>query len=157
MASGSSRTRKQGQVAALLARNHPGACSRRPICSEERSWVHGSRSLGATIRSSALVDAGSTATTGAWPSPTTTEGLAAEGCGHLNFSWDPERPGTFGNCTAKEKLDYILLSPKLFGKVAGGAVLRKGIRGGKNGTLAQLAAINTTASRGSKRSRASVR
>ena len=45
------------------------------------------------------------------------------------------RPGTFGNCTVNQKIDYILLSPKLFAKVKGGGVLRKGIWGGTNGTL----------------------
>jgi len=54
---------------------------------------------------------------------------------HPKFSADAKRPGTFGNCTAKEKFDYILLSPKLFAKVTGGAVLRKGVWGGTNGTL----------------------
>ena len=54
---------------------------------------------------------------------------------HANFTADPKRPGTFGNCTAKEKFDYILLSPALFAKVTGGAVLRKGVWGGTNGTL----------------------
>ena len=39
------------------------------------------------------------------------------------------RPGTFGNCTASQKIDYLLLSPKLFVKVTGGGVLRKGILG----------------------------
>lgn len=54
---------------------------------------------------------------------------------HQKFSADPQRPGTFGNCTAKEKFDYILLSPALYQRVGGGAVLRKGVWGGKNGTL----------------------
>ena len=36
-------------------------------------------------------------------------------------------PGTFGGCTASNKIDYILLSPKLFDKVQGGGVIRKGI------------------------------
>ena len=54
---------------------------------------------------------------------------------HPKFSADAKRPGTFGNCTAKEKFDYILLAPKLFAKVTGGAVLRKGVWGGTNGTL----------------------
>jgi endonuclease/exonuclease/phosphatase family metal-dependent hydrolase len=54
---------------------------------------------------------------------------------HPSFSADPKRPGTFGNCTAKEKFDYILLSPNLFAKVTGGAVLRSGVWGGTNGTL----------------------
>ena len=45
------------------------------------------------------------------------------------------RPGTFGNGTASQKFDYILLSPELFAKVQGGAVFRTGVWGGKNGTL----------------------
>jgi len=59
----------------------------------------------------------------------------ADASTHRKFSVDSNRPGTFGNCTAKEKFDYILLSPALFQKVAGGAVLRKGVWGGTNGTL----------------------
>ena len=54
---------------------------------------------------------------------------------HQNFTADPNRPGTFGNCTAKEKFDYILLSPALYAKVTGGAVLRTGVWGGSKGTL----------------------
>jgi endonuclease/exonuclease/phosphatase family metal-dependent hydrolase len=46
-----------------------------------------------------------------------------------------ERPGTFKNATKNEKIDYILLSPELFAKVSGGAIFRKGVWGGKNGTL----------------------
>jgi endonuclease/exonuclease/phosphatase family metal-dependent hydrolase len=45
------------------------------------------------------------------------------------------RPGTFANGAASNKIDYILLSPALFNKVSGGAVFRKGVWGGKNGTL----------------------
>ncbi len=52
---------------------------------------------------------------------------------HANFTAYPNRPGTFGNCTAKEKFDYILLSPALYSKVTGGAVLRTGVWGGNNG------------------------
>jgi endonuclease/exonuclease/phosphatase family metal-dependent hydrolase len=54
---------------------------------------------------------------------------------HSKFAADPKRPGTFGNCTANEKFDYILLSPASFGKVTGGAVLKNGVWGGSNGTL----------------------
>ncbi|HEY7171318.1 MAG TPA: endonuclease/exonuclease/phosphatase family protein [Vicinamibacterales bacterium] len=53
---------------------------------------------------------------------------------HPKFESDG-RPGTFGNGTATEKIDYILLSPELFGKVKRAAVFRKGVWGGKNGTL----------------------
>lgn len=45
------------------------------------------------------------------------------------------RPGTFGNGTKTNKIDYILLSPALFARVTGGGVWRKGVWGGKNGTL----------------------
>jgi len=45
------------------------------------------------------------------------------------------RPGTHGNCTASGKLDYILLSPTLFGVVTHGSVERHGAWGGTNGTL----------------------
>jgi endonuclease/exonuclease/phosphatase family metal-dependent hydrolase len=54
---------------------------------------------------------------------------------HANFAGDAKRPGTFGNCTAREKFDYILLSPSLFKKVTGGAVYRMGVWGGSKGTL----------------------
>lgn len=36
-------------------------------------------------------------------------------------------PGTYGLCNAANKIDYILLSPGLFGKVRGGGVFRKGM------------------------------
>jgi endonuclease/exonuclease/phosphatase family metal-dependent hydrolase len=45
------------------------------------------------------------------------------------------RPGTYGNGTASGKLDYILMSPALFQKVTAAGVFRKGVWGGKNGTL----------------------
>jgi endonuclease/exonuclease/phosphatase family metal-dependent hydrolase len=45
------------------------------------------------------------------------------------------RPGTYGNCTASQKIDYILLSPSLFGLVTAAGVNRTGIWGGVNGTL----------------------
>jgi hypothetical protein len=53
---------------------------------------------------------------------------------HPNFQ-DDGRPGTFGNGTKSQKLDYILLSPQLFGAVTAAGVFRKGVWGGKNGTL----------------------
>lgn len=53
---------------------------------------------------------------------------------HPQFQSDG-RPGTFGNGTQSNKIDYILLSPALFGQVATGGVWRKGVWGGKNGTL----------------------
>jgi endonuclease/exonuclease/phosphatase family metal-dependent hydrolase len=49
---------------------------------------------------------------------------------------DPDgRPGTHGSCTAGGKIDYILLSPALVAKVQGAGVWRRGMWGGKNGTL----------------------
>lgn len=45
------------------------------------------------------------------------------------------RPGTFGNGAKSAKIDYILLSPSLFKKVTAAGVFRKGVWGGKNGTL----------------------
>lgn len=48
---------------------------------------------------------------------------------------DGGRPGTYANCAASNKIDYILLSPALFGKATGGGVWRKGVWGGTNGTI----------------------
>jgi endonuclease/exonuclease/phosphatase family metal-dependent hydrolase len=48
---------------------------------------------------------------------------------------DQGRPGTFGNGTQSNKIDYILLSPALFAKATGGSIFRKGVWGGTNGTL----------------------
>jgi endonuclease/exonuclease/phosphatase family metal-dependent hydrolase len=45
------------------------------------------------------------------------------------------RPGTFQNCTASQKIDHILLSPKLGKLVQGGGIERRGVWGGKNGDL----------------------
>ncbi len=53
---------------------------------------------------------------------------------HPKFT-DDGRPGTFANGTKSNKIDYVLLSPALFKRVTGGAVFRKGVWGGKNGTL----------------------
>ena len=53
---------------------------------------------------------------------------------HPSFD-DGGRPGTYGNCTAANKIDYVLLSPALFAKVRGGGIFRMGAWGGKNGTL----------------------
>ncbi len=36
-------------------------------------------------------------------------------------------PGTFGGSTARNKIDYLLMSPKLFEKVQGGGLFRKGM------------------------------
>ena len=53
---------------------------------------------------------------------------------HPAFEGDG-RPGTFANGTKSQKIDYILLSPALFGRVTGGGVFRRGVWGGTNGTL----------------------
>lgn len=45
---------------------------------------------------------------------------------HPNFE-DDGHPGTFGLANAANKIDYILLSPKLFEKVESGGVFRKGV------------------------------
>jgi endonuclease/exonuclease/phosphatase family metal-dependent hydrolase len=53
---------------------------------------------------------------------------------HAQFQSDG-RPGTYGNGTRSNKIDYILLSPALFERVTAGGVWRKGVWGGKHGTL----------------------
>ncbi|CUS34511.1 endonuclease/exonuclease/phosphatase family protein [Candidatus Nitrospira nitrificans] len=53
---------------------------------------------------------------------------------HPNYHNDG-RPGTHGNGTASSKLDYILLSPSLWATVQQAGIERRGVWGGKNGTL----------------------
>lgn len=53
---------------------------------------------------------------------------------HPNFTSDG-RVGTYGNGTASQKIDYVLLSPALFAAVKAGAINRMGVWGGKHGTL----------------------
>ena len=53
---------------------------------------------------------------------------------HPNFVSDG-RPGTFANGTKSEKIDYLLLSPALFAAVTSGGFERRGVWGGKDGTL----------------------
>lgn len=53
---------------------------------------------------------------------------------HAKFIPDG-REGTFGNGTKDNKIDYILLSPALFARVTNARVFRKGVWGGKHGTL----------------------
>ncbi len=53
---------------------------------------------------------------------------------HPSFD-DGGRPGTYANCTAREKIDYLLLSPALFDRMQKGGIWRRGIWGGKNGAL----------------------
>jgi endonuclease/exonuclease/phosphatase family metal-dependent hydrolase len=47
----------------------------------------------------------------------------------------PNRPGTYGNGTASQKIDYILLSPALAILATHASVNRMGVWGGKNGNL----------------------
>jgi endonuclease/exonuclease/phosphatase family metal-dependent hydrolase len=53
---------------------------------------------------------------------------------HPTFD-DGGRPGTYGYCTARNKIDYVLLSPSLFARVTGGGIHRRGVWGGRRGTL----------------------
>ncbi|KQS63534.1 endonuclease/exonuclease/phosphatase [Methylobacterium sp. Leaf361] len=53
---------------------------------------------------------------------------------HPNFD-DGGRPGTYANGTKSNKIDYILFSPALFERVTAGGIDRRGVWGGKNGTL----------------------
>lgn len=48
---------------------------------------------------------------------------------------DDGRPGTYANGTKSGKIDYILMSPKLVEKVQAAGIERRGVWGGKNGTL----------------------
>ncbi|PWB81591.1 MAG: endonuclease/exonuclease/phosphatase [Methylocystaceae bacterium] len=68
---------------------------------------------------------------------------------HTDFD-DGGRPGTFGNGTASNKIDYVLLSPALFAAARRGGIFRKGVWGGKNGDLfehyAQIAKPSEAAS-----------
>lgn len=66
--------------------------------------------------------------------------LLAQGSDLKDISAHPQfqsdgRPGTFGNGTASNKIDYLLMSPALFARAATGGVERRGVWGGKNGTL----------------------
>ncbi|MBL8884824.1 MAG: endonuclease/exonuclease/phosphatase family protein [Hyphomicrobium sp.] len=47
---------------------------------------------------------------------------------HKNFD-NGGRPGTYGRCAERDKIDYIVLSPALFERVRKGGVWRKGIWG----------------------------
>ncbi|GAA2634328.1 endonuclease/exonuclease/phosphatase family protein [Paractinoplanes durhamensis] len=48
---------------------------------------------------------------------------------------DNGRPGTYGYCTARTKLDYVLLSPALWAVTTGGGIFRRGVWGGRRGKL----------------------
>jgi hypothetical protein len=52
---------------------------------------------------------------------------------HAGFD-DGGRPGTFGIMTAANRIGYLLLSPALFAKAAGGGIWRLGAWGGVHGT-----------------------
>jgi endonuclease/exonuclease/phosphatase family metal-dependent hydrolase len=53
---------------------------------------------------------------------------------HPRFD-DAGRPGTYGSCTARNKIDYVLLSPALWAAATGGGIQRTGVWGGRNGRL----------------------
>jgi endonuclease/exonuclease/phosphatase family metal-dependent hydrolase len=53
---------------------------------------------------------------------------------HPEFD-DGGRPGTYSSCTARNKLDYVLLSPALFARATGGGIFRRGVWGGRRGML----------------------
>ena len=53
---------------------------------------------------------------------------------HRNFTGDG-RPGTYQDGNTKDKFDYILMTPRLLDKVQKGGIERRGVWGGKNGTL----------------------
>ena len=57
---------------------------------------------------------------------------------HPQFRVDTARPGTYGNCTASNKIDYLLLSPELFARVQDGEVFKKGVWGGTNGDFWEI-------------------
>lgn len=66
--------------------------------------------------------------------------LLADGADLRDVSTHPDfdfagRPGTYANGTKGDKIDYLLLSPALFERCKGGGIFRKGVWGGKNGTL----------------------
>lgn len=56
---------------------------------------------------------------------------------HPSFD-DGGRPGTYGNSTKSNKIDYLLMSPALFERVTAGGVFRKGVWGGKTGKLWEI-------------------
>jgi endonuclease/exonuclease/phosphatase family metal-dependent hydrolase len=49
---------------------------------------------------------------------------------HPRFDWD-HRLGTFKSGNLKDKIDYVLLSPPLFGLATGGGIFRKGVYRGE--------------------------
>ncbi|GIF25421.1 endonuclease/exonuclease/phosphatase family metal-dependent hydrolase [Actinoplanes tereljensis] len=63
---------------------------------------------------------------------------------HPGFD-DNGRPGTYGYCTARNKLDYVLLSPALWAVTTGGGIFRQGVWGGRRGTLWPIYSSMTSA------------
>ena len=61
-------------------------------------------------------------------SPLTAETDLKDASVHPSFQSDGHL-GTYGRGTAKEKFDYLLLSPALFDRVKGGGIFRKGVWG----------------------------
>lgn len=57
-------------------------------------------------------------------------GLLTDASHHDSFD-DGGYPGTYGSSTARNKIDYLLLSPDLYGKVIAGGVVRKGMWPGR--------------------------
>lgn len=66
--------------------------------------------------------------------PLVADGVLTDIMAHAKFTGDG-RPGTHGDGGKSEKLDYILLSPLLSAKVTAGGIERRGVWGGKHGTL----------------------
>lgn len=62
------------------------------------------------------------------------DGALVDIMAHPSFAGDG-RPGTHGNGNKSGKLDYILMSPKLAQAVQAGGIERRGVWGGKHGTL----------------------
>ena len=67
---------------------------------------------------------------------------------HPSFD-DGGRPGTFKDGHAGDKIDYILLSPKLYSRMSQGGIWRRGVWGGKNGKLWEIYPEITDASHAS--------
>ncbi|HEX6068059.1 MAG TPA: endonuclease/exonuclease/phosphatase family protein, partial [Nitrososphaera sp.] len=71
---------------------------------------------------------------GAPLAPLLSDGALVDVMVHPSFASDG-RPGTHGNGTKSGKLDYILMSPKLAETVQAAGIERRGVWGGKHGTL----------------------
>ncbi len=56
---------------------------------------------------------------------------------HPKFN-DDGRPGTYKDGHARDKIDYLLLSPALYERMSQGGIWRKGVWGGKNGRLWEI-------------------